>query len=98
MDISFFLKNFLEHNNTINYINKFNLANISATKEEYLKLIEKSCRLKNEVKDSIRKYVNRLLLNNNQKKRLGENKKRSPTLIGIALQANRAESVTLCFY
>ncbi|KAJ7011515.1 hypothetical protein NC653_001830 [Populus alba x Populus x berolinensis] len=43
-------------------------------------------------------YSLRLLLNNNQKKWLGENKKRSPTLIGIALQANRAESVTLCFY
>jgi NADH-quinone oxidoreductase subunit A len=35
MDISFFLKNFVEQNNISSYINKFNLANISAIKEEY---------------------------------------------------------------
>jgi len=36
MDINFFLKIFLEQNPTISFINKFNLANTSATKEEYL--------------------------------------------------------------
>lgn len=39
MDINFFLKNFAEQNNTINYINKFNLANISAIKEEYSSIL-----------------------------------------------------------
>src|SRR6478672_2729254 len=38
MDINFFLKNFVEQNNTISCINKFNLANISAIKEEYLSI------------------------------------------------------------
>lgn len=38
MDINFFFKNFVEQNNTISYINKFNLANISAIKEEYLSI------------------------------------------------------------
>ena len=38
MDINFFLKNFVEQNNTISCINKFNLVNISAIKEEYLSI------------------------------------------------------------
>ena len=43
MDISFFLKNFVEQNNTSGYINKFNLANISAIKEEYLSIFVFIC-------------------------------------------------------
>src|SRR5688572_3997111 len=43
MDINFFLKNFVEQNNTSNYINKFNLANISAIKEEYLSIFVFIC-------------------------------------------------------
>ena len=43
MDINFFFKNFVEQNNTSNYINKFNLANISAMKEEYLSIFVFIC-------------------------------------------------------
>jgi len=44
MDINFFLKNFLQQeNNIINNLNKFNLTNTSATKEEYLTIIVFIC-------------------------------------------------------
>lgn len=38
MDNNFFLKDFLKQENTINYINKFNLVDISAIKEEYFSI------------------------------------------------------------
>lgn len=44
MDISFFFKSFAEQNNTIiSYINKFNSADVSAIKEEYLSILVFIC-------------------------------------------------------